>query len=78
MSGDGEEFLSLEDDEAPVIQVKERKPKKSQKPLLKSTENTSSQSTAVQAELVDMEVLGEYGGNHSVCWPLQDMDCPDC
>ena len=78
MSGDGEEFLSLEDDEAPVVQVKERKPKKSQKTVLKSTENTSSQSTAVEAELVDMEVLGEYGGNHSVCWPIQDMDCPDC
>lgn len=78
MSGDGEEFLTLEDEGAPVVQVKERKPKRSQQPVQKPAENTSSQSTDVEAELVDMEVLGEYGGNHSVCWPIQDMDCPDC
>lgn len=71
VQGDSEEFLSLEDDEPTSVKVKPRtKRSKPQAPI--------SESTTLEADLIDMEVLGEYAGNHSVCWPIQDMDCPDC
>ena len=25
-----------------------------------------------------MQIVGEYSGTQSICWPIQDMDCPHC
>lgn len=70
-----EEFLSLEDEEEDLPKPKPRrtmkKPKPPKQPKLKVVKKITS-------EVVDMEVLGDYGGSHQVCWPIQDMDCPDC
>ena len=72
---DGEEFLSLEDTTAPKVEVKKRKARtvisKNLKPLTDSfvEDNTNT---------LDMMILGEYGGKQSICWPIQDMDCPHC
>ena len=71
---DAEEFLSLEDEVAPSPKAKPRKPRKSRS----KPKEQISETVPLEADLIDMEVLGEYGGNHSVCWPIQDMDCPDC
>ena len=72
---DGEEFLSLEDTTAPKVEVKKRKPRtvisKNLKPL---TESFIEDKT----NTLDMMILGEYGGKQSICWPIQDMDCPHC
>ena len=72
---ESEEFLSLDDAEGPSIEVKQRRPKN---PQSDSSQSNDSESNPIGAEILDMEVLGEYGGNHSVCWPIQDMDCPHC
>lgn len=71
VEADSEEFLSLEDDDAssPKVKTRAKSPKK---------EIKSPEPITVDADIIDMEVLGEYGGNHSVCWPIEDMDCPDC
>ena len=71
---DVEEFLSLEDEVAPSPKAKPRKPRKSRS----KPKEQISETVPLEADIIDMEVLGEYGGNHSVCWPIQDMDCPDC
>lgn len=72
---DGEEFLSLEDTTAPKVEVKKRKPRtiisKNLKPLTDSFVEDKTNT-------LDMMVLGEYGGKQSICWPIQDMDCPHC
>ena len=60
MEADSEEFLSLEDDDAPSPKVKTRA--KSPKKEIKLPE-----SITIDADIIDMEVLGEYGGTHSVC-----------
>ena len=69
--GDSEEFLSLEDEEMLPVKVKPRFHRS--KPKVKVAEKVT-----VDAEIIDMEVLEEYGGTHNICWPIQDMDCPDC
>ena len=77
MQGDEEEFLSLEDD----IQSTNSQPVKSRsKRASKSTDlkKPAQNNTAIEAELIDMDVIGDYGGTHNLCWPIQDMDCPDC
>ena len=72
---DGEVFLSLEDTTAPKVEVKKRKPRtiisKNLKPLTDSFVEDKTNT-------LDMMVLGEYGGKQSICWPIQDMDCPHC
>ena len=75
MSEGGEEFLSLEggDDAPPEFRFKSRSKKKNGK-----TPNSSAASNDDTIEAMDMQVLGEYGGTHSVSWPIQDMDCPHC
>ena len=67
---DSEEFLSLEEgDNAPTPEVTDPQTPKS----------SSVQTTNVtEAEVIDMEVIGEYSGIHTVSWPIQDMDCPHC
>lgn len=67
---DSEEFLSLEEgDNAPTPEVPQPQTRKSS-----SVQTTNT----TEAELIDMEVLGEYSGTHTVSWPIQDMDCPHC
>lgn len=68
MLGDSEDFLSLEEgDDAPTPEVP------------RETRSSSSGSTkAIDAEVIDMQVLGDFSGTHSICWPIQDMDCPHC
>ncbi|MDC0556929.1 heavy metal translocating P-type ATPase [Candidatus Poseidoniaceae archaeon] len=70
MQEDSEEFLSLEEgDDAPTPEVPQPQTRKSS-----SVQTTNT----TEAELIDMEVLGEYSGTHTVSWPIQDMDCPHC
>jgi len=71
---DSEEYLSLEDEVAPTPKAKSRKSRKTRS----KSKQAVSETVPVEVETIDMEVLGEYGGNHSICWPIQDMDCPDC
>jgi len=78
MQGDGEEFLSLEDEEIPPAKKSKKSPKNKEKSVVKSTSNVPITSSPVQAEIIDMEVIGDYGGTHNLCWPIHDMDCPDC
>lgn len=72
---DGEIFLSLEDTSAPKVEVKKRKPRtiisNNLKPLTDSYIEDKNNT-------MDMVVLSEYGGKQSICWPIQDMDCPHC
>ena len=70
VQGDSEEFLSLEEgDDAPKPEV----------PVQQTRKSPSVQTTkATEAEVIDMEVLGEYSGTHTISWPIQDMDCPHC
>jgi len=70
-------FLSLEGEEdEPVIAKSRWKPKvKSQS---KTVKKKVAEASPIEVEPVDMEVLGDYGGVHDICWPLLDMDCPDC
>ncbi len=72
-SEDGEEeFLSLEDEDGGLPKPKPRRSKK------KPTQPAPKVVEKITTEVVDMQVLGDYGGNHYVNWPIQDMDCPDC
>jgi Cd2+/Zn2+-exporting ATPase len=73
---ESEEFLSLEDDDSVEVKAEPTRPKKSKNPT--SNQEVISETPPVEAELINMEVLGEYGGTQNVCWPIQDMDCPDC
>jgi Cd2+/Zn2+-exporting ATPase len=67
---DSEEFLSLEEgDYAPKLEAPNQQTGKS--PSVQTPNETV-------AEVIDMEVLGEYSGKHTVSWPIQDMDCPHC
>ncbi len=69
--GDSEDFLSLEEgDDAP-------KPEVPPQPTRTSSSSVST-TKAIDAEIIDMEVLGDYSGTHTVSWPIQDMDCPHC
>ena len=74
---DGEEFLSLEETTSPLPEVK---PRKSRKPISKTLKPLydSIIPDASEPESLDMEIVGEYSGTQSICWPIQDMDCPHC
>ena len=72
---ESEGFLSLEDEAAPPLEIKQRKPRK---PLSKLMKPLFDSFAPDESESMDMLVLGEYSGNQSICWPIQDMDCPHC
>ena len=75
MAKDGDEFLSLEDTSAPKVEVKRRKPRAIISKNLKTLANSFFED---KSNTMDMVILGEYGGNQTICWPIQDMDCPHC
>ena len=75
MAEDGEIFLSLEDTSAPKVEVKKRKPRTIISNNLKPLTNSFIED---KNNTMDMVVLSEYGGKQSICWPIQDMDCPHC
>ena len=67
---DSEEFLSLEEGEnVPTPEVP---------PQQNGNSPTIQTTNEIEGEVIDMEVLGEYSGNHTISWPIQDMDCPHC
>ena len=67
---DSEEFLSLEEGEnVPIPEVP---------PQQNGNSPTIQTTNEIEGEVIDMEVLGEYSGNHTISWPIQDMDCPHC
>ncbi len=72
---DGEEFLSLEETTSPLPEVK---PRKSRKPLSKTLKPLYDSIIPDDSESLDMQIVGEYSGTQSICWPIQDMDCPHC
>ena len=72
---DSEQFLSLEDLSSPLPEVK---PRKSRKPLSKNLKPLTDSVLAEETDSMDMRVLAEYSGSHSISWPIQDMDCPHC
>ena len=73
MLGDSEDFLSLEEgDDAASEETSHHKESKS------SSKPPAPESTLIDAEVIDMDVLGDYSGTHTVTWPIQDMDCPHC
>ena len=61
---ESEEFLSLEDDEPVEVKAVPTRQKKSKNPT--PNQEVIPESTPVEAELIDMEVLGEYGGTQNV------------
>ena len=75
MAEDGEEFLSLEDTTAPKVEVKKRK---ARTVISKNLKPLSDSFVEDKTNTLDMMILGEYGGKQSICWPIQDMDCPHC
>ena len=75
MQEESEGFLSLEDEAAPPLEIKQRKPRK---PLSKLMKPLFDSFAPDESQSMDMLVLGEYSGNQSICWPIKDMDCPHC
>ena len=75
VTDDSEEFLSLEDTSSEKPEVKQRTPRKL---LSKNLKPLSDSIVPDDTESMDMLVVGEYGGNQSISWPIQDMDCPHC
>ena len=79
--GEGEVFLSIEDDSQPIVEKKPRfsKPKKAaKKPKIIETVEQSQEEEIFDGEVIDTEVLTQSGGVYDVAWPLLGMDCPDC
>ena len=80
--GDGEVFLSIEDDGQPIVAKKARfsKPKKAtkEKPQIIASAEQSPQEEIFDGEIIDAEVITQSGGVYDVAWPLLGMDCPDC
>ena len=79
--GDGEVFLSIEDDGQPIMDKKPRfsKSKKAvKKPKVIETVELSPQEEIFDGEVIDAEVITQSGGVYDVAWPLLGMDCPDC
>jgi len=72
---ESEGFLSLEDEVAPPVEIKQRKPRK---PLSKLMKPLFDSVVPEESKSKDMLVLGEYSGNQKISWPIQDMDCPHC
>ena len=75
MQEESEEFLSLEDQSDSPIEVKKREPKK---PISKTLKLLSDSIIPDNQSSLDMQIVGEYSGKQTVCWPIQDMDCPHC
>ena len=74
MAADAEEFLSLEDENSLLLKQQESSSDSESKPA----SNTVSEPAIIEAEAIDMSVVGEYAGSHTISWPIQDMDCPHC
>ena len=74
MADDVEEFLSLEDENSLLLKRQESSSDSESKPA----SNTVSEPAIIEAEAIDMSVVGEYAGSHTISWPIQDMDCPHC
>ena len=72
---ESEEFLSLEDQSDSPIEVKKREPKK---PISKTLKLLSDSIIPDNQSSLDMQIVGEYSGKQTICWPIQDMDCPHC
>lgn len=75
MQEESEEFLSLEDQSDSPIEVKKREPKK---PISKTLKLLSDSIIPDNQSSLDMQIVGEYSGKQTICWPIQDMDCPHC
>ncbi len=80
--GDGEVFLSIEDDDRP-IEVKKPRFSKSKKRTIEKSEIIETveqppQEEIFDGEILDAEVINQSGGVYDVAWPLLGMDCPDC
>ncbi len=80
--GDGEVFLSIEDDGQPIVEKKPRfsKPKKAtkEKPTIIESAEQTPEEEIFDGEIIDTEVITQSGGVYDVAWPLLGMDCPDC
>jgi len=80
--GDGEVFLSIEDDGQPIVAKKARfsKPKKAtkEKPAIIESVEQTPEEEIFDGEIIDSEVITQSGGVYDVAWPLLGMDCPDC
>ncbi len=80
--GDGEVFLSIEDDGQPIVEKKPRfsKPKKAtkEKPTIIENAEQTPEEEIFDGEIIDTEVITQSGGVYDVAWPLLGMDCPDC
>ena len=80
--GEGEVFLSFEDDGPPIEAKKPRfsKSKKATKeqPETIETAEQSSKEEIFDGEILDAEVITQSGGVYDIAWPLLGMDCPDC
>lgn len=74
---DGDEFLSLEETTSPLPEVKPRKSRKPISKTLKPLYNSIIPEDS-ESESLDMQIVGEYSGTQSICWPIQGMDCPHC
>ena len=74
MADDVEEFLSLEDENS--LLLKQHEPSSGSEP--KSASNIVPEPAIIEAEAIDMSVVEEYAGSHTISWPIQDMDCPHC
>ena len=75
MQEESEEFLSLEDQSDSPIEVKKREPKK---PISKTLKPLHNSIIPDNQSSLDMQIVGEYSGKQTICWPIQDMDCPHC
>jgi len=80
--GDGEVFLSIEDDDRPIEVKKPRFSKSIKRTKEKSeiieTVEQPPQEEIFDSEILDAEVINQSGGVYDVAWPLLGMDCPDC
>ena len=74
MADDVEEFLSLEDENS-LLQKQQETSSGSES---KSASNIVPEPAIIEAEAIDMSVVEEYAGSHTISWPIQDMDCPHC
>jgi Cd2+/Zn2+-exporting ATPase len=80
--GEGEVFLSIEDDGQTIEAKKPRfsKAKKAikEKPIATDSADQSPPEEIFDGEILDAEVITQSGGVYDVAWPLLGMDCPDC
>ena len=69
MADDAEEFLSLEDENSLLLKQQES----SSDSESKLASNNVSEPAIIEAEAIDMSVVGEYAGSHTISWPIQDL-----